>query len=513
MSETVQALLRYRVDLDKPAGMTVLREPLATEDKLAYGLQLTAVSGGQMASLEGVQAIGYMVRADGATVATDMATGTAEGVTVWLPDSCYTVPGRFSLVVKLLGETARRAVLWLEGHVSRSRTDSIVDPEHVVPSLDAILQQIDAMETATAEGTAAAAAARNAAQAAGTAAMAATDAATLANGAAQNALNAATLIDSMTASASPLPAGSAPTATVTEADGHKVIAFGIPKGDKGDKGETGEQGPPGNIEGLTVNGHGTDETGGIYLTGQDIPVADGNDTRIPAALERRDRAYNLLDNSDFAHPVNQRGASSYTGAVYGIDRWLAYHAQTVVAVMDGGVAVSGNRLYQVVPPDRISVDKVYTLAAMRSDGGMEIYSAKFSDPLDDTQGTALYTSNGAYRVRLDTGKTWVWAALYEGAYAVETLPAYVPKGYAAELAECQRYLQTMTVVAGAGASTARRVILPFQPMRIANPTVTYTLATGSAPTSVGLLDAHTLDVTGPDGAVYSHLYVNINAEL
>lgn len=32
-----------------------------------------------------------------------------------------------------------------------------------------------------------------------------------------------------------------------------------------------------------------------------------------------------------------------------------------------------------------------------------------------------------------------WAALYEGAYTADTLPPYVPKGYAAELAECQRY--------------------------------------------------------------------------
>ena len=32
-----------------------------------------------------------------------------------------------------------------------------------------------------------------------------------------------------------------------------------------------------------------------------------------------------------------------------------------------------------------------------------------------------------------------WAALYEGAYTADTLPPYVPKGYAAELAECMRY--------------------------------------------------------------------------
>ena len=39
------------------------------------------------------------------------------------------------------------------------------------------------------------------------------------------------------------------------------------------------------------------------------------------------------------------------------------------------------------------------------------------------------------------GTTWniKWVALYEGEYTIDTLPEYQPKGYAAELAECQRY--------------------------------------------------------------------------
>ena len=39
-----------------------------------------------------------------------------------------------------------------------------------------------------------------------------------------------------------------------------------------------------------------------------------------------------------------------------------------------------------------------------------------------------------------------WSALYEGSYTAETLPPYVPKGYAAELAECQRYYYRMNLV-------------------------------------------------------------------
>ena len=34
-----------------------------------------------------------------------------------------------------------------------------------------------------------------------------------------------------------------------------------------------------------------------------------------------------------------------------------------------------------------------------------------------------------------------YAALYEGAYTEKNVPPYVPKGYAVELAECQRYFE------------------------------------------------------------------------
>ena len=49
------------------------------------------------------------------------------------------------------------------------------------------------------------------------------------------------------------------------------------------------------------------------------------------------------------------------------------------------------------------------------------------------EGTSLYAAMGTYSA------TFEWAALYEGEYTAETLPEYKPKGYGAELAECQRY--------------------------------------------------------------------------
>jgi len=75
---------------------------------------------------------------------------------------------------------------------------------------------------------------------ANTAAANANDKAGLANTAAANANEKAGLantaagkINNMTVAASLLPAGSTPTAQISEVSGHKHVAFGIPKGDKG----------------------------------------------------------------------------------------------------------------------------------------------------------------------------------------------------------------------------------------------------------------------------------------
>jgi hypothetical protein len=64
----------------------------------------------------------------------------------------------------------------------------------------------------------------------------------------------------------------------------------------------------------------------------------------------------------------------------------------------------------------------------------------------------------------------VWAALYEGEYTVETLPPYIPKGYAAELAECKRYYQVIPYTIARRASSYDETLY-FDAMRV-SPTAT-----------------------------------------
>jgi hypothetical protein len=153
-----------------------------------------------------------------------------------------------------------------------------------------------------------------------------------------------------------------------------------------------------------------------------------------AALKTQIYKRNLLDNSDFTNPVNQRGATSYTGA-YGIDRWRTWNTDTLIK-NSGYISVTGS-LFQYLYPSECE-NKVYTLAAKKSDGTVIVCSQNVLNPFswyDNGLGLGL---DGNIVVALGSGD-YVWAALYEGEYTVDTLPEYQPKGYTAELLECQRY--------------------------------------------------------------------------
>lgn len=152
---------------------------------------------------------------------------------------------------------------------------------------------------------------------------------------------------------------------------------------------------------------------------------------------------NLLDNSDFRNPVNQRGSTQYTGIKYSIDRWKSNHSDTVHKVTSNGLTVSGTGnpdLYQVLPDN---TDKTARYTAVACDQSGNLYRWSGIPSATDTAPVCAYISNNKVVFHLHKAVTWKWAALYEGEYTVDTLPVYQPKGYAAELAECQRYYLTL----------------------------------------------------------------------
>lgn len=170
---------------------------------------------------------------------------------------------------------------------------------------------------------------------------------------------------------------------------------------------------------------------------------------------------NLLDNSDFTNPVNQRGASSYTTAGdYGIDRWFL-RTSSSVTVNSGSITVTGKMKQRLL---NAAQGGTYTLAAGKADGSVTILTTHGWD-----------NDASCYYVELPAGE-YVWVALYEGSYTADTLPPYVPKGYAAELAECMRYFQTIPYYfaqnsVNTNSNYPSYFPIQFFPMRIA-PTVT-----------------------------------------
>ena len=165
-------------------------------------------------------------------------------------------------------------------------------------------------------------------------------------------------------------------------------------------------------------------------------------------------AHNLLDNSDFTNPVNQRGiANSATieRYTYFLDRWSTGGTAGTITLDSNGL-IFNVLISQKIDPAILRTGTTVTAAAKFSDGTLVIVSGVvnlstswhwLSSPVVEgcQIGLADGTSDGIPYVRIgnEYGKTLVWAALYEGSYDASTLPAYQPKGYAAELAECQRY--------------------------------------------------------------------------
>ena len=211
------------------------------------------------------------------------------------------------------------------------------------------------------------------------------------------------------------------------------------KGAKGDDGARGAQGAPGSSV-----AEDSQKLGGVAAA--------------QYALKNNVPAHNLLDNSDFTNPVNQRGATSYTGTggkVYTIDRWHTWSNSISVSVQSGYLSVTNStdsiyqNISQIIDKHNLT-GKAATIAVWDTNGNVYCASGLMSTnneivcntPTDFWFSAVLQDDNTIYFAIKPRGAktaTIKAAALYEGSYDASTLPAYVPKGYAAELAECQRY--------------------------------------------------------------------------
>ena len=248
-----------------------------------------------------------------------------------------------------------------------------------------------------------------------------------------------------------------------------------PQGDTGATGPKGEQGPQGDM-------------GATGAKGEQGPKGDTGAC-----------VYNLLDNSDFAHPIAQAGVNGAHGATgYAVDRWMRTSGATVSQAADGLKIVSDKTSWTAGIQQRIEAKRFADVMTFAVRGVFPVACRLFVYIGSGTTnfGTAYFQGDAAERTLVlkltkpdgltgdevvnvyispDTESTGTaavvrWAALYEGEYTAETLPPYVPKGYAAELAECLRYYRKIKAdnetFAGYAACGVAYAFIPLQTMRI-----------------------------------------------
>ena len=209
--------------------------------------------------------------------------------------------------------------------------------------------------------------------------------------------------------------------------------------------------------------------------------------------------YNLLDNSDFVHPIAQAGVNGAHGTTgYAVDRWNRTSGATVSQAANGLKIVSDKTSWTAGIQQKIEAKRFADVMTFAVRGVFPVACRLYVYIGSGTTnfGTAYFQGDAAERTLVlkltkpdgltgdevvnvyispDTGSTGTaavvrWAALYEGEYTAETLPPYVPKGYAAELAECLRYYRKITATnetfAGYCANGVSYCMIPLQTMRI-----------------------------------------------
>lgn len=259
------------------------------------------------------------------------------------------------------------------------------------------------------------------------------------------------------------------------------------QGPKGEQGPQGAQGPKGD-QGLQGVQGPKGEQGPQGDTGATGPKGDTGAC-----------VYNLLDNSDFVHPVAQAGVNGAHGATgYAVDRWMRTSGATVSQAADGLKIVSDKTSWTAGIQQRIEAKRFADVMTFAVRGVFPVACRLFVYIGSGTTnfGTAYFQGDAAERTLVlkltkpdgltgdevvnvyispDTESTGTaavvrWAALYEGEYTAETLPPYVPKEYAAELAECLRYYRRITATnetfAGYCANGVSYCMIPLQTMRI-----------------------------------------------
>lgn len=259
-------LIAQTVEMNAENGVHRYEQPLEYGDGDAHMWQVSVRRNRQAVDLEGMTAKCFITRAANASEREEGVTSVtipleadvipAAGIVRCVLDAaCYAGVGAVKGIMRLYraGSTEGVTVARMHARLERNTADATYDPEGLIPSMDALLAMVETIEAATQE--------------------------------ARDAAAEATLWANATVKTVTLAPGSAATVSIADANGVRVITFGIPQGIQGPQGVQGPQG----IQGP-----------------QGEPGKDGNSFVISGL-------YATLDALHAAHPTGSEGEAYGVG--------------------------------------------------------------------------------------------------------------------------------------------------------------------------------------------------------
>lgn len=295
-------ILSFGRDINDPLITFCPATLLARGDRNANVIKLTVMDGNAPADLSGNTAVVLFQRPGDSYVVRCPGSVSGNVISATLLGDCYIYAGQYYASLILDADGFTRTMLRLSGQIESNGDGPVIDPTGTIPGYEDIARIYAELEASLGRSDAATDSANAAAQNANEKAALASEAAGNANVAAGNA-NGATAraneasesIEGLTVEASDVSYDQPATATVTDVDGHKRIAFGLRQGVPGPvpkltfTGETGEpdtdvvitqsgppeapivklkipQGVPGTGNVSTVDGVGSDAGGNVALS-------------------------------------------------------------------------------------------------------------------------------------------------------------------------------------------------------------------------------------------------------
>lgn len=233
-----------------------------------------------------------------------------------------------------------------------------------------------------------------------------------------------------------------------------VLDFTIPRGIQGDKGDNGSTFTPSvsesgiiswtNDGGLpnpspqNIRGpQGQNGSPGLYV-GNSAP-SDANIRLWVKPVDDYVFSYsnpNLLINSNFMDPINQRGETTYSGNAYGIDRWKGATVGSSIGISGSGVFITG-QITQYVEMKSSNIGRTMTMSSCDSNGNIKSITGELDTSSVSGNNMSFVYNGSKYSIAasIGGGTRYRWVKLEFG--SSPTL--YVPRSRAEEVMLCLRY--------------------------------------------------------------------------